>query len=120
MPSTSASIHPSMAGQPWERELRAAIEGARAAGVIQMERLGNLEHIVHKSAKDVVTEADHLSEETILGTIRRSFPDDHVLAEESGHSGAKKGTGPTDGSGAPGLGRSVATASGSWTRSTAP
>ncbi len=91
-----------MAGNPWERELRAAIEGARAAGVIQMERLGNLEHIVHKSAKDVVTEADHLSEETILGTIRREFPDDHILAEESGHSGAKKGTGPSDGSGAQG------------------
>ena len=85
MPSTSASIHPSMAGQPWERELRAAIEAARAAGAIQMERLGNLEHIVHKSAKDVVTEADHLSEEVILAHRPASLPGRPVLAEESGH-----------------------------------
>ena len=100
MPLSSATIHPSMAGQPWERELRAAVDAARAAGAIQMERLGNLEHIVHKSAKDVVTEADHLSEEIILATVHRDFPDDPFLAEESGHSGAKKGTGPSDGAGA--------------------
>jgi len=99
MPFSSATIHPSMVGQPWERELRAAVDAARAAGAIQVERLGNLEHIVHKSAKDVVTEADHLSEEVILATVRASFPDDPFLAEESGHSGAKKGTGPSDGAG---------------------
>ena len=60
MPLSSASIHPSMAGQPWERELRAAVDAARAAGAIQMERLGNLEHIVHKSAKDVVLSLIHI------------------------------------------------------------
>ena len=92
-----------MAGQPWEPELRAAVGAARAAGAIQMERLGRLEHVVHKSAKDVVTEADHLSEEAILATVRASFPDDPFLAEESGHSGASKGTGPSDGAGAQGL-----------------
>jgi myo-inositol-1(or 4)-monophosphatase len=89
-----------MSGRPWEAELRAAVEAARRAGAIQAERLGRLEHIVHKSAKDVVTEADHLSEETILATIRERFPDDAFLAEESGHSGAKTGKAPSDGSGA--------------------
>jgi myo-inositol-1(or 4)-monophosphatase len=102
MPVPSDTIHPSMAGAPWEPELRAAVHAARLAGVIQMERLGRLEHIVHKSAKDVVTEADHLSEEAILGTIRERFPADQILAEESGHSGSKKGRGPSDGSGAAG------------------
>lgn len=91
-----------MAGQPWERELRAAIDAARAAGAIQLERLGRLEQIVHKSAKDVVTEADHLSEEIILATVRAAFPDDPFLAEESGHSGSGKGPGPIDGAGASG------------------
>ena len=102
MPLSSASIHPSMVGQPWERELRAAVDAARAAGAIQMERLGNLEHIVHKSAKDVVTEADHLSEGIILATIRAAFPDDPFLAEESGHSGTGQGGAPSGGAGAEG------------------
>ena len=39
------------------------------------------------------------------GTIRDRFPEDAVLAEESGHSGAKHGTGPSDGSGAAEVGR---------------
>jgi myo-inositol-1(or 4)-monophosphatase len=89
-----------MAGAPWEPELRAAVDAARAAGAIQVERLGRLEHVVHKSAKDVVTEADHLSEEVILATVRAAFPDDPFLAEESGHSGSSAGAGPADGSGA--------------------
>lgn len=102
MPADATTIHPAMAASPWAAELRAAIEAARRAGAIQMERLGRLEHIVHKSAKDVVTEADHLSEAAILEVIRARFPEDAILAEESGHSGARKGTGPDDGSGAHG------------------
>lgn len=69
------------------RELDIAVAAARAAGRIQMERYERLEHIVHKSQKDVVTEVDHLSEEAILATIRAAFPRDSFLAEESGHSG---------------------------------
>ncbi len=80
-------------------ELAVATEAARAAAAIQVEHYERLEHIVKKSARDVVTEADHLSEEAIIATIRRAFPDDQVLAEESGHSGAGTGTGPVDGSG---------------------
>jgi myo-inositol-1(or 4)-monophosphatase len=77
------------------RELGVAITAARAAGAIQVERYERLERIVHKSEKDVVTEADHLSEEAILATIREAFPDDRSLAEESGASG----TGKVDASG---------------------
>lgn len=69
------------------RELRVASEAARAAGVIQMERYERLESIDFKSEKDVVTEADHLSEEAILEIISRAFPGDSFLAEESGESG---------------------------------
>ena len=70
-----------------------AIEAARAAAAIQVEHYERLEHIVKKSAKDVVTEADHRSEDAIIAIIRRSFPDDEILAEESGHSESTGRTG---------------------------
>jgi myo-inositol-1(or 4)-monophosphatase len=54
-----------------------------------MERYERLERIVHKSEKDVVTEADHLSEEAILEIVGSAFPGDAFLAEESGVSGVK-------------------------------
>ncbi|MET0772511.1 MAG: inositol monophosphatase family protein [Candidatus Limnocylindrales bacterium] len=83
----------------FEPELAVAVAAARAAAAIQVERYERLEHIVKKSAKDVVTEADHESEEAIIGIIRDAFPGDAVLAEESGHSEAGDGTGPWDGAG---------------------
>ncbi len=82
----------------FERELEVALVAARAAAAIQVERYERLEHIVKKSAKDVVTEADHRSEEAIIGIIRDAFPHDEILAEESGHSEVTGG-GPTDGAG---------------------
>ena len=71
------------------RELHVAVEAARVAGEIQVERYERLEQIVHKSEKDVVTEVDHLSEEAILRIIGAAFPDDGFLAEESGDSGPR-------------------------------
>lgn len=56
-----------------------------------MERYERLESIVHKSEKDVVTEVDHLSEESILEQISGAFPGDAFLAEESGASGPSSG-----------------------------
>ncbi len=62
---------------------------AEAAGRILADRYERVERIDFKSAKDVVTEVDHLSEELILGAIRRTFPGDGILAEESGaHQGS--------------------------------
>lgn len=51
-----------------------------------MERYERLERIVHKTAHDVVTEVDELSEQLIISTISESYPADAFLAEESGHS----------------------------------
>jgi myo-inositol-1(or 4)-monophosphatase len=70
----------------FEAELDVAVDAARRAGRIQMERYERLERIVHKSEHDVVTEVDHLSEDLIIDAIRRVFPADAVLAEESGQS----------------------------------
>jgi myo-inositol-1(or 4)-monophosphatase len=72
----------------WSAELDFATRTARAAGAILMDRYERLERIDHKSAKDVVTEADHQSEEAVIAAIRSSFPGDAIVAEESGaHDG---------------------------------
>jgi len=68
----------------WVDELAFAIETAAAAGVVLMDRYERLERIDHKGARDVVTEADHLSEELVIAAIRARFPGDAILAEESG------------------------------------
>jgi myo-inositol-1(or 4)-monophosphatase len=78
-----------MDGHDLDRALAVATDAARAAGRIQMERYERLERIVHKSERDVVTEADHLSEELIIAAIRESFPGDGFLAEESGKTDAR-------------------------------
>ena len=83
-PVRSGRVHPSPSPSDpaYAAELAVAIEAAATASAIQVEHYERLEHIVKKSARDVVTEADHLSEDAIIATIRRSFPDDEVLAEE--------------------------------------
>ncbi|HET7028701.1 MAG TPA: inositol monophosphatase family protein [Candidatus Limnocylindrales bacterium] len=71
-------------GTAWRAELDFAVATARAAGRLLMEHYERLERIDHKSAKDVVTEADHLSEAQVIATIRRRYPADAIVAEESG------------------------------------
>lgn len=69
-----------------------AREIAEAAGRLQHERYERVGRIDHKSAKDVVTDVDHLSEDLILRAIRERFPGDGILAEESGaHQGPAAG-----------------------------
>ena len=66
-----------------------ARELAEEAGRILFERYERVEVIDHKSARDVVTEVDHLSEALILEAIRARHPGDGILAEESGaHHGS--------------------------------
>lgn len=65
---------------------------AERAGRLLAERYERVERIDHKSARDVVTDVDHRSEELILGAIRERFPGDGILAEESGaHHGSASG-----------------------------
>jgi myo-inositol-1(or 4)-monophosphatase len=72
----------------WAAELQFAVETAAAAGAVLMDRYERLEKIDHKSARDVVTEADHLSEELVIAAIRARYPGDAILAEESGSHAA--------------------------------
>ncbi len=80
-------------------DARFAREIAERAGRLLHERYERVETIDYKSAKDVVTEVDHLSEEMVLGALRERFPTDGILAEESGaHHGATSSV--TDAAGA--------------------
>ena len=76
--------------------LAVAERASRRAGAIQLERYERFERVQHKSSRDVVTEVDHLCEEVILEEIRRAFPGDAILAEESG---SHEGTGAGEASG---------------------
>jgi myo-inositol-1(or 4)-monophosphatase len=84
------------ASSRWEAELQFAVETADAAGRVLMDRYERLERVTYKSARDVVTEADHLSEELVIRAIRGRFPGDAILAEESGSHGTGTATGPAD------------------------
>jgi myo-inositol-1(or 4)-monophosphatase len=64
-----------------------------------MDHYEQLEQIDYKSARDVVTEADHLSEALILGAIRDAYPTDALIAEETGGHQAAAGEAPTSGRG---------------------
>jgi myo-inositol-1(or 4)-monophosphatase len=64
-----------------------------------LARFEKVEHIDYKSAKDVVTEVDRLSEELIIGAIRATYPGDGIIAEESGEHPSGAGDPPTVGIG---------------------
>ena len=80
-------------------DLDFALDIARQAGAVLMDHYERLEQIDYKSARDVVTEADHLSEALILDAIRERYPADAILAEETGEHRAKAGEAPTSGHG---------------------
>ena len=82
--TTAAELDAAPNPERRDSELSIAIDAARRAGRLQMERYERLERIVHKSEHDVVTEVDEMSELLIISTIRQAFPHDGFLAEESG------------------------------------
>jgi myo-inositol-1(or 4)-monophosphatase len=68
--------------------LNIAVRAARRAGsIINRAALdgGGLE-VRSKRMNDFVTKVDHASEEAIIETVRKAYPDHAVLAEESGNT----------------------------------
>ena len=69
-----------------------AVRAARRAGnliasaVDQVDRL----EITEKASNDFVTKVDRQAEETIVTTIRESYPDHGILGEEGGETAGKK------------------------------
>jgi myo-inositol-1(or 4)-monophosphatase len=80
-------------------DLALAVHVAARAGALAVERITRVERIDYKSAKDVVTEVDHLSEALIMEAIRAVHPGDGIIAEESGDHATAAGHAPTAGHG---------------------
>jgi len=67
--------------------LAVAVDAARSAGALLLERFGSLRQIQYKgSPSNLVTEMDRQAEALVVGCIRRRFPDHAILAEEGGAS----------------------------------
>ena len=86
--TTAAGQRGEVSADAWASEVAFATDLARRAGAVLMDRYERLERIDYKSARDVVTEADHESEALIIDAIRARFPGDAMLAEESGEHSA--------------------------------
>ena len=67
--------------------LDAAIEGARAGAPVLLRYFRDATVKAElKGTHDLVSRADHESEEKVIAAIRRRYPDHRILAEESGMS----------------------------------
>lgn len=66
----------------YELELKTAREAARAGAVACMRHFGTA-RADYKEGGSPVTAADHASNDAVLATLRRTFPDDAILSEES-------------------------------------
>jgi myo-inositol-1(or 4)-monophosphatase len=66
-----------------------AVRAARRAGGIINRAAGNLDVLTvrHKSLNDLVSEVDRAAEEAIIDTLKASYPEHAILAEESGATG---------------------------------
>jgi myo-inositol-1(or 4)-monophosphatase len=82
-----------------EGDLDFAIALAERAGRLLLDRYERVEQVDFKSAKDIVTEVDHLAEAVILDAIRERCPEDGLLAEETGGHHGPAGESPTSGRG---------------------
>ena len=61
-----------------------ALRPAREAGRIHLQRLSRIKVTPKTNAIDLVTEADRESEQAVIRTLSRAFPEHAILAEESG------------------------------------
>ena len=57
---------------------------AHQAGDILRASFGQILQVDHKGIIDLVSDADHRSEQFLLSHIRQHFPGDTIIAEESG------------------------------------
>jgi len=66
--------------------LNIGINAAVSAGKVLTQSLNSLDrlHVTPKGRHDFVSEADHMSEETIIEIVRKRYPEHGIVAEESG------------------------------------
>lgn len=67
--------------------LNIGIKAARRAGGMMIRYLDRLEQLTveTKGRRDFVSEIDRMAEDDIIETVRYSYPNHHILAEESGN-----------------------------------
>ena len=61
---------------------------AEAAGEVLLEHFGRITDVTHKGAVDLQTAADRDAEAIVLEGLSQAFPEDAILAEESGPQGS--------------------------------
>lgn len=71
----------------YENQLSVARQVALEAGALLKNFLGRVTQVAHKSETDLVTDADLQSEQLILESLGRHFPEDVFLTEETGQHG---------------------------------
>jgi len=96
---TDAPPAPPSAGSVHADDLALTVDIAERAGRLLMERYERVERVDYKSARDIVTEVDHLSEALIIEAIKARHPSDAILAEESGAQSSARGDEATSGRG---------------------
>ena len=72
--------------------INVAVRAARAAGQIILRYMNRLDGlaVIEKQRHDYVSEVDRLAEAEIIRELKRAFPRDALLAEESGASGKSR------------------------------
>jgi histidinol-phosphatase len=75
----------------YQRELEVALDAARAAGEVAMSYFTKDPRVTWKPDRSPVSEADHAADAAIVATIRRAFPNDAILTEESGEAAGPSG-----------------------------
>ena len=73
-------------------DLEFAITVARRAGALLTDSYEQVARVDRKSKRDVVTEVDYASEKLVVDSIKDAYPEDAILAEESGHHAAPRAT----------------------------
>lgn len=63
--------------------VQVAFQAIKLGAAITLEHFEQAKSLEYKGKGNIVTEVDKLSEEIILGLIRKEFPDHNILAEES-------------------------------------
>jgi myo-inositol-1(or 4)-monophosphatase len=71
--------------------LKTAIEAARRAGQVIVERYPAGHDVTVKGYRNIATEVDTAAEKVILDLIRKRYPDHAILSEEAGGSGIGDG-----------------------------
>ncbi|MBO0654088.1 inositol monophosphatase [Streptomyces triculaminicus] len=89
LPDDDSPRSPAPSAEPFAAERQVAVDAAREAGALLRSRFQDDYGVRAKGdAGDVVTDLDLMAERLVVRRIRERYPDDRILAEEAGATGA--------------------------------